>query len=344
MLKENHSHSLDQSESVEEMFSCCSKQILVENRGHIVCSSCGMVFQQSIVNQFPRIYADHLNRLQNKALLNDKCQRTIINIHEVDKNDIAEWARKAKHNYWYANDCKSINHKQRFSQSCSNLQHVGINLSLDVKGTAWSLLEKVSRSNYIRGHNLEAMIKACIYVASQIQHQYLLLNDLATDPGDLRRIFVCMRAVNMIKGSLRMERVGIPELINQLGNRLGVKMVIKQKAINLYNLAVSKGLITQGKKTSIMAGSFLYISAMNEGERIEQKKISQLTKATEITLREDVKNITELIEIKKPKNVIDQLTEIEVEKNIVDQLTEKEIIKTLGQLPTDILNTMPNLI
>lgn len=282
---------------MDDLDGRCNHHV-IEVGGYNTCTRCGTCFSQVIVNQTPRIFLDRASRIQNNTLpMLDKRQSTIIKINDFENaRQVGEWMRKIKHNYYYANDCKDSAHKSAFDLISSTIK-----LKPDVKDMTWILLKIMAKSNAIRGHCLHAMIKACVYVASEIQPKStIFIGELVTTNKEMRKVYVCLRTVNAVLLDTKYERkrVSLRDLIWRIGNLLDVETRLILRSIALAKEAIVHGFLPLGKKPAMIAGCFLYIVSIIEGVKLEQSKVSKIVQATEITLRERIKEVLSVLPLR----------------------------------------------
>lgn len=271
----------------------CDHHHTIESGGFITCIRCGTCLSQVISDQTPRIFLDKAARVQNSTIpVLDRRQSTLIkigsSITKLKEFDSTEWLRKIKHNYYYANDCKDTAHKRVFDLVASNLV-----MGDDKKEMAWILLKHVAKTNGIRGHCLQAMIKACIYVACEIQNSPIFIGELVKKTHDMRKVYICLRTLSsaLVTTRYKRKRASLKDLIWRIGNIFGIETPTIIKSVTLARLAISRGFVPLGKKPAMVAGCFLYIASMMDGARLEQSRVSKVVQATEITLRERIKEV-----------------------------------------------------
>jgi len=149
---------------------------------------------------------------------------------------------------------------------------------------------KCHKKGLVRGRSTRGIIAASIYLACRTQSIVLTLKELAEVSGVNRKEL--NRAVRIILEALEVKpEVTDPrQLVERLGNQLGITMVTIKAAMELLRQGKARG-ITMGKSPVSLAAAALYAACVQTGERRTQDQIAQTAKTTAVTIRNRFKEL-----------------------------------------------------
>ena len=159
-----------------------------------------------------------------------------------------------------------------------------------VKEAAAILYRRAIEHHLIRGRSIEAMIAACVYAACRLRQVPRTLDEIAHHSRINRKeLGRCYRLL------LRELEVRIPiasptDFIPRFAQALELSGDVQRNAAEIVETARAKG-ITAGKDPTGLAAASLYIASIQEGERRTQREIAEISRVTEVTVRNRYKEL-----------------------------------------------------
>ncbi len=275
-----------------------------EARGEIVCSVCGLVLGQRIIDSGPEWRAFSSEEANKKVRVGAP---TTLTLHDKGLSTMIGWKNKDafgksispkmkaevyRLRKWHVRTRtnKSIDRNLAYAMNELDRFSSQLNLSKDLKESAAHIYRKMAIKNLIRGRSIEAMLIASIYLSCRLNSIPKTLDDfLEFALVDKKKIARCYR---LIINELRIN-IGVSSPINFIPRfcaSLNLSGKTQNRAAELLKLA-KKHHITAGKAPTGLAGAALYVAAIQEGERRTQKEISLAAGVTEATIRNRYKEL-----------------------------------------------------
>lgn len=284
---------------------CGNKNLISdEARGEIVCSVCGLVLGQRIIDSGPEWRAFSSEEANRKVRVGAP---TTLTLHDKGLSTMIGWKNKDafgksispkmkaevyRLRKWHVRTRtnKSIDRNLAYAMNELDRFSSQLNLSKDLKESAAHIYRKMAIKNLIRGRSIEAMLIASIYLSCRLNNIPKTLDDfLEFAMVDKKKIARCYR---LIINELRINiAVSSPiTFIPRFCASLNLSGRTQNRAAELLKLA-KKYHITAGKAPTGLAGAALYVAAIQEGERRTQKEISLAAGVTEATIRNRYKEL-----------------------------------------------------
>jgi transcription initiation factor TFIIB len=275
-----------------------------EARGEIVCSVCGLVLGQRIIDSGPEWRAFSSEEASKKVRVGAP---TTLTLHDKGLSTMIGWKNKDafgksispkmkaevyRLRKWHVRTRtnKSIDRNLAYAMNELDRFSSQLNLSKDLKESAAHIYRKMAIKNLIRGRSIEAMLIASIYLSCRLNNIPKTLDDfLEFAMVDKKKIARCYR---LIINELKIN-IGVSSPINFIPRfcaSLNLSGRTQNRAAELLKLA-KKYHITAGKAPTGLAGAALYVAAIQEGERRTQKEISLAAGVTEATIRNRYKEL-----------------------------------------------------
>jgi transcription initiation factor TFIIB len=303
---------LDLSISQNNLNLCpeCGNTNLIsdEARGEIVCTVCGLVLGQRIIDSGPEWRAFSSEEANKKVRVGAP---TTLTLHDKGLSTMIGWKNKDafgksispkmkaevyRLRKWHVRTRtnKSIDRNLAYAMNELDRFSSQLNLSKDLKESAAHIYRKMAIKNLIRGRSIEAMLIASIYLSCRLNRIPKTLDDfLEFAMVDKKKIARCYR---LIINELKIN-IGVSSPINFIPRfcaSLNLSGRTQNRAAELLKLA-KKYHITAGKAPTGLAGAALYVAAIQEGERRTQKEISLAAGVTEATIRNRYKELVDHI-------------------------------------------------
>jgi transcription initiation factor TFIIB len=265
-------------------------------RGDIICSKCGLVRSERLVDdshEERRIYtADEANsRARTGALV----QPTIPNIALMTVIDqsgpMSDQMRRAAK--W---DSRMDWTTRNLLAAGSEIKRIATNLQMgrSIHETAYKVYEKALEADLLRGRSINGMACVCLYIAArQLGYpitRHTLLRETQTSRNDFKRCYNI--AVSVL--SLRVPQIDPSLLLARQCSDLELPHAVEHLALRIINLWKETETCS-GKKMPAVTAAALYIAANNQGFKISQKCVAGAFGITEVTLRDRQNEMRRLI-------------------------------------------------
>jgi len=279
-----------------------------ETRGERVCSRCGLVLEESMIDTSPewRAFDEEQRSRRTRAgapltfTKHDKGLTTEIGrgrgeLFKVTPEKRAQYYRLTK---WQKRLVESKDRNLSFA--LSELQRL-----VSFLGLPKSVHEQVAK-NYeqavdrglVRGRSMESVIAALLYAVCRELGTPRTLEEIAEASGVERREIG--RTYRYIARELRMRILPAPpeDYIPRFASMLGLTDKVQARAIRLLKQAL-RNEATAGKGPTGVAAAALYIAAVLEGEKRTQREIADAIGVTEVTIRNRFKELVEKLGIEE---------------------------------------------
>ncbi|OLS33186.1 MAG: Transcription initiation factor IIB [Candidatus Heimdallarchaeota archaeon AB_125] len=283
-------------------------------RGEISCGSCGLVVEDSYIDQSAewRAYSkeQHTKRARTgtpKNLLTYDHYGTLIDYSNKDifGNSISPekasqmfrlrtLQRRAVLQYGTErNLLRALNEIKRISSQ--------LNLTNKVRETAAMIYRKILRTGLVRGRSTEALVSASLYLSCRLHKQPETLEDVA-DKTRLSKKKLAKNFRLLLKHlDLKMPLASPESSIAKFASILNFSTKILNDAqIILTKAKAAK--ITVGKNPNSLAAAALYIAALQNKTKCPQNEIAKTCQITEVTLRNRYKEFIRVLDLKVSLN------------------------------------------
>ena len=168
-----------------------------------------------------------------------------------------------------------------------------------VKEAAAALYRKAVMKKLIRGRSIEGMVSAALYAACRMEGIPRTLDEIArVSKVSKKEIGRSYRF--MARGlGLNLRPTSPIDYVDRFGDALGVSARTKQRAKEILQEAIKRG-ITSGKGPTGLAAAALYVASLLEGEKRTQREVAEVAHVTEVTVRNRYKELVEKLNIKVP--------------------------------------------
>jgi transcription initiation factor TFIIB len=282
--------------------ACCDHPTLITNQeGLNVCSNCGVVHSQDIVDNGRRAYS--ADEIQARAIneprwrpfgprtligapdhdtfgtrINVRSKRMFSRLSKIQNSLISS----AERNYWEARPKQKKIIQQLYLPS-------------HVVDTSWRIYQRIVELRLTLGRSISAFTAASIYCAARAHDCPVLIEEVAEAAQ------ISMRMLHKTLGivvqtvlpdlGFKLQVINPETLITKFGNILDTPMEVQSLAINILKYAHKRGLFSQGKDPRGLAAASLYMAAKKRGYRFTQQEISEAAHITMVTLRKRVKSL-----------------------------------------------------
>jgi transcription initiation factor TFIIB len=275
-----------------------------QRRGESICTSCGLVVSDHTFDSGPEWRAFTAEERQSRErtgapmrfMIADKGLSTAIDWRDKDAagRPITGRSRTAIYRmrkWHFRSRAQGTDHRNLIS-AMSEMRRLASQLAVprDTGETAALIYRKALKKKLVRGRSTDAFVAASIYLACRIHRIPRSLEEVSTESKATRKklgqsVRLVISQVN-VKVPLPLAR----DLIPRLSSDLGFRGETTRKAIEIVAEAREKGT-TIGKDPGGIAGAALYIAGILEEDRRTQRDIAQVSRVTEVTIRNRYKDL-----------------------------------------------------
>ncbi len=277
---------------------CGGKTIPIQEKGEIVCSQCGLVISERILDishtdkrAFTKQEKDKRERTGSpiSILLPDMGLSTIIDKSNIKSPDLKRAAKWNSRMTW---------DKRNMLIATTELKRIASNLNLPnhVKKAAIRLYIEAFKKKLLRGRSINGMVAACLYFACRERKiprtLQEILDESAINAKNVRRCYrTLIRELN-----LKAPSTDPISLVPRFVAELGLDAEAENSSINVLNKFISK-FSTSGKDPKGLCAGALYLVCKKKQRRISQKEIANIIGVTEVTLRSRYKELKTKLKI-----------------------------------------------
>ncbi|MCL4336572.1 MAG: transcription initiation factor IIB [Candidatus Thermoplasmatota archaeon] len=305
---ENKKRNIEQIEKCPE---CGSSQLVRDyERGELICNNCGLVIDESFIDQGPEWRAFDSDQTESRArtgspmtfTIHDKGLSTDISWKNKDSYGKSIPTRNRAQLYrlrkWQKRIKVSNAAERNLSQALQELERMASNLSIpnDVRETAAVIYRKAVKQNMIRGRSIEGVVAGSIYAACRITNVPRTLDEIASvtrvkkkEIGRTYRIMSRYLKLNIMPSKP-------DDYVNRFCSKLKLSMEARKKATEILKLAQDHDL-TSGKGPTGVAAAAIYIASLITEEKRTQRAVAEVAGVTEVTIRNRYKELTEKLSI-----------------------------------------------
>ncbi len=304
----------DEIEDQCECTNCGSNNIITdENRGEKICSQCGLVIEDRMIDVGSEWRAYNQDEFQKRAraevpsysLINDLS--TYISIQNKDALGQPISSEMQSHFYrmrrWQMRIKEQESKDRNLNKANRELDRICSQLEVPkiVKETAGQLYKKSFQAGMIKGYPIDSMIAASVYASARVRRVPRTLDEVS-DATQIskKRLGQCYRLlINRMHYKIPATRP--TDLLIRLGTELAMSTVAQRLAIQIINEAMEKKL-SIGKDPSGLASAALYLAGILNNEKRNQRLVAQAGHVTEVTIRHRYKELFEKLGDKFPIN------------------------------------------
>lgn len=289
------------------------KFVVDEVRGELICSVCGTVLQDHMINYGPewRVFGaeDDLSRVRagpiSPRLPNHGLGNSRIGIRSMDSPSLKARLRGiAKISQFL-----SSGQERRVSEILDLVKalKVKLNLPSNIIDDSVVIFRQLQRCG-AKGLKTRELVVALVYVACKRNGIPCRLRDLVSEVG-VERGKGISKAISMVRGCLGNSSMGIGKSWSEEVGRFLRKLVdslrIENEEIRPQIIRLSMEIIKEGKRQRITNGrtfhalvaSAVYVAASILNIKKKQREVAEVAKVTDVTVRNRYKEILSKIDI-----------------------------------------------
>ena len=278
---------------------CKGNTISIQEKGEIVCSQCGLVVNERILDishSGKRAFTKQEKEKRENTgspisiLLPDMGLSTIIDKTSIKSPDLKRAAKWNSRMTW---------DKRNMLIATTELKRIGSNLNLPnhIKKTAIRLYINAFKKKLLRGRSINGMVAACLYFAcreSKVPRTLQeILDETSVSAKNIRRCYrTLIRELN-----LKVPSTDPISLIPRYTAELGLDTDVEKSTVQVLKAFISQ-YSTSGKDPKGLCAGALYLVSKKKDKRVSQKEIANIIGVTEVTLRSRYKELVSKLNIK----------------------------------------------
>jgi len=293
----------------------CGSTHLIRNyeRGEIVCTNCGLVITEKIIDTGPEWRAFTPEEKQKRSrvgspitlTVHDKGLSTVIDWRDKDafgkkleprrRIEVIRWRK------WQIRTRVHSSIDRNLAQAMSELDRISSQLGLpkSIKEEAAVIYRKAVEKGLVRGRSIEAVMAASIYAACRTQKIPRTIDEIAKFTRSGRKdVARCYRLL-LREVDIKVPLADAEAFIPRIASDLHLSGMVQRRAAEIVRAAKAYG-ITAGKDPAGLAAAAIYIASLLENEKRTQKEIAHAARVTEVTVRNRYKELVRKLKIELP--------------------------------------------
>jgi len=285
--------------------------------GEVVCSNCGLVIKDIILDQKPEWRAFTPEETRSKARTGpptslkrfDKGLSTTFQPYKDSHGralPMRERLKMMRLRKWNIRARVHSSTERNLSQAMTELTRLSDKLHIpsSVGENAAFIYRKALDEGLIRGRSIKSITAAALYAACRLTRTPRSLKELAE--ASTRRRKEISRCYRLLQRELDIKMpVDDPaKYISKIASQVGLTQKAQNTAIKLLEGAKEKKGIV-GKGPTGMAAAALYIAAIMNDQSLTQRELAKAADVTEVTVRNRYKELDRILGLKlrsKKKN------------------------------------------
>ncbi len=279
-----------------ELDTCKTYPIITDSeRGEVYCGGCGLVLLQNmeVRSHESNGYTQEEFMKQTRTgpaislTMYDKGLSTVIGKNVDSTGRAISSATKSRFSRLRIWDQRS---KSRSTSTLSkaftqlNAMKTKLGIPDSVVESAAYIYRKAVAAKITRGRTMTSLISASLYAACRITNTPRTLDDIATT-GNVERRTLSRDLRTLIKTlNLTLEQYDTAAFIVRIANNMNLKEKTKRDALSILTRSENEE-ITAGKHPVAQAAASLYLSCIMNGEKLSQKKFSEVAGVSDVTIR-----------------------------------------------------------
>ena len=304
----------DKKKWIDEINKCpeCGSTHLVRDyeRGELVCMDCGLVIDDSYIDQGPEWRAFDSEQRDSRARtgapmtykIHDKGLSTEISWNNRDSYGKSIPTRSRAQLYrlrkWQKRIKVSNAADRNLTQALQELERISSNLGLpnNVRETAALIYRKAVKENMIRGRSIEGVVAASIYAACRMLDIPRTLDEIASvtrvKKREIGRVYRIMSRT--LKLSILPSKPD--DYIDRFCAKLKLGGDVKKKAYEIIRMADEQHILS-GRGPTGVAAATIYIASILCNERRTQREVAEVAGVTEVTIRNRYKELVDKLNL-----------------------------------------------
>ena len=297
---------------------CQSSLVDDVQNGEIICSGCGVVVADQMVDHGPETISSNLEDRMKLARAtgqttysqHDLGITTEISISTKDfsgktinrevanqMNNLRKWQQRVRVSS--PRERRLANVLSKMGETCD-----GLNLSRNVLETASMIYRNLDGHVDVKGKSVASITAATIYMACKQCDVVRSLEEICRGictPKDVKSktklAAKYYRTMVMEMGQLSAPVVTMDKYISKIANMTQTEVRVERLALEIAEKTKDSS-IADGKAPNGIAAAYLYVASVLLGQNVLQKDVSSIAGVTEVTIRNRCKEILTYYKLK----------------------------------------------
>ncbi len=279
-----------------QLDTCKTYPVITDSdRGEVFCGGCGLVLVQNLDDTTNENRSYSSEEFMKNArtgpgaslTMFDKGLSTVIGADKDSSGKSLPSKTKYEFNRLRTWDQRSKSRKTSSLSKAFTLLHgmkTKIGVPDNVVENAAYIYRKAVGAKLTRGRTMASLISASLYAACRQNNIPRTLDDIA-DAGNVERRILSRDLRTIIKKlGLNLNQYDTTSFIAKISNNMNLSEKTKRDAFEILKKCEDQK-ITAGKHPVAQAAASLYISSILNGEKISQKKFSNESGVSDVTIR-----------------------------------------------------------
>ncbi|MFZ8936724.1 MAG: transcription initiation factor IIB [Nitrosopumilaceae archaeon] len=279
-----------------QLDTCKTYPVITDSdRGEVFCGGCGLVLVQNLddTTNENRSYSaeDFMKNARTgpggSLTMFDKGLSTVIGADKDSSGKSLSSKTKYEFNRLRTWDQRSKSRKTSSLSKAFTLLHgmkTKIGVPDNVVENAAYIYRKAVGAKLTRGRTMASLISASLYASCRQNNIPRTLDDIA-DAGNVERRILSRDLRTIIKKlGLSLNQYDTTSFIAKISNNMNLSEKTKRDAFEILKRCEDQK-ITAGKHPVAQAAASLYIASILNGEKISQKKFSNESGVSDVTIR-----------------------------------------------------------
>jgi len=284
---------------------CASSNLIEDYRmGEVICSDCGLVVRDNVLDEGPEWRAFTRQEKQKRSRVgtpsslsvHDKGLSTVID--RVNKDAFGRQLPAAKRlqmlrlRKWQIRARVHSSVDRNLSQAMAELDRLTdkIRVPPSIKEQGALIYRRALDKGLVRGRSILAIAAASLYASCRFTQTPRTLKEVSNASYVKRKdIARCYRLL-LRELNLKMPVANPINSVPKIASKININEKTQQTAIKLLHSA-EENKLTAGKDPQGMAAAAIYIACVLEGEKKTQKQIAEAAGVTEVTVRNRYKGL-----------------------------------------------------
>ena len=279
-----------------QLDTCKTYPVITDSdRGEVFCGGCGLVLVQNLddTSHENRSYSseDFMKNARTgpatSLTMFDRGLSTVIGTNKDSSGNSLSSKTKYEFNRLRTWDQRSKSRNTSSLSKAFTLLHgmkTKIGVSNNVVEDAAYIYRKAVNAKLTRGRTMSSLIAASLYASCRQNNTPRTLDDIAAAGNVERRILSRDLRTIIKKLGLSLNQYDTASFIVKISNNMNLSEKTKRDAFEILKKCKDEG-ITAGKHPVAQAAASLYIACIVNGEKISQKKFSNESGVSDVTIR-----------------------------------------------------------
>ena len=284
----------------------CGGTLFTEDnvRGENICTTCGLVVSEHCSDNGPEWRAFTKEERDARArtgapmtfTIADRGLSTMIDWRNKDASGkaLTSTTRAAIYRMrkWHIRSRLHSSQHRNLSIAMSEMERLSSQLGIprDVRESAALMYRKALAKKIVRGRSIESVVAASIYLACRIHRIPRRLDEVVAETNISRKQIGYAVRLIVSRVNIDVPLASATDLIPRLSSDLRLEGRTVKKASEIIKEAEER-FVTIGKDPGGIAGAALYIAGILEEDRRTQREIAQVSRVTEVTIRNRYKDL-----------------------------------------------------